>query len=50
MRKILLVYGTRPEAIKMAPLVAELARSRHCIPIVTGPASTAKCSTRSINC
>lgn len=34
MRKILLVYGTRPEAIKMAPLVHALARSRHCMPVV----------------
>ncbi|MBN9233998.1 MULTISPECIES: non-hydrolyzing UDP-N-acetylglucosamine 2-epimerase [Phyllobacteriaceae] len=29
MRKILIVYGTRPEAIKMAPLVAEIDRSDH---------------------
>lgn len=29
MRKILVVYGTRPEAIKMAPLVAEIDRSDH---------------------
>lgn len=29
MRKILVVYGTRPEAIKMAPLVAEIGRSAH---------------------
>lgn len=34
MRKILMVYGTRPEAVKMAPLIGELARSRHCRPIV----------------
>lgn len=34
MRKILLVYGTRPEAIKMAPLVDALAHSRHCKPVV----------------
>jgi UDP-N-acetylglucosamine 2-epimerase (non-hydrolysing) len=34
MRKILIVYGTRPEAVKMAPLIGELARSRHCRPIV----------------
>jgi UDP-N-acetylglucosamine 2-epimerase (non-hydrolysing) len=27
--KVLVVYGTRPEAIKMAPVVAELGRSRH---------------------
>lgn len=35
MRKIMVVYGTRPEAVKMAPLIAELGRSRHCTPIVT---------------
>lgn len=29
MRKILVIYGTRPEAIKMAPLVAEIDRSDH---------------------
>jgi UDP-N-acetylglucosamine 2-epimerase (non-hydrolysing) len=34
MRKVLIVYGTRPEAVKMAPLVHELARSAHCKPIV----------------
>ena len=34
MRKILIVYGTRPEAVKMAPLIGELARTRHCRPIV----------------
>lgn len=34
MRKVLIVYGTRPEAIKMAPLINELARSAHCMPIV----------------
>lgn len=34
MRKILIVYGTRPEAVKMAPLIGELARSRHCRPII----------------
>lgn len=34
MRKILVVYGTRPEAIKMAPLIGALGRSRHCMPIV----------------
>ncbi|KQO76272.1 UDP-N-acetylglucosamine 2-epimerase (non-hydrolyzing) [Rhizobium sp. Leaf262] len=34
MRKILVVYGTRPEAIKMAPLVDALTQSLHCIPIV----------------
>lgn len=34
MRKILVVYGTRPEAIKMAPLITELERSAHCTPVV----------------
>lgn len=29
MRKILVVYGTRPEAIKMAPLIAAIAASQH---------------------
>ena len=29
MRKILVVYGTRPEAIKMAPLIAAIAASAH---------------------
>ena len=29
MRKILLVFGTRPEAIKMAPLVKEFQRNRN---------------------
>lgn len=33
-RKILVVYGTRPEAIKMAPVVAALQRSRHLEPVV----------------
>lgn len=34
MRKVLIVYGTRPEAVKMAPLIDELDRSAHCRPIV----------------
>ena len=29
MRKILIVYGTRPEAIKMSTLVAEIDSSDH---------------------
>jgi UDP-N-acetylglucosamine 2-epimerase (non-hydrolysing) len=38
MRKILVVYGTRPEAIKVAPLITALAASAHLQPItaVTG--------------
>lgn len=34
MFKVLVVYGTRPEAIKMAPLITELGRSAHCKPVV----------------
>ncbi len=34
MLKILVVYGTRPEAIKMAPLITALRASRHCRPVV----------------
>ena len=34
MRKVLVVYGTRPEAIKMAPLIAALGNSRYCRPVV----------------
>ena len=29
MRKVLAIYGTRPEAIKMAPIVREIERSPH---------------------
>lgn len=34
MKTILAVYGTRPEAIKMAPVIAELERSAHLKPVV----------------
>jgi UDP-N-acetylglucosamine 2-epimerase (non-hydrolysing) len=34
MRKVLVVYGTRPEAVKMAPLIDEMRRSSHCRPVV----------------
>ncbi|MBA8792692.1 UDP-N-acetylglucosamine 2-epimerase (non-hydrolyzing) [Friedmanniella endophytica] len=34
MKTVLMIYGTRPEAIKLAPLVRELERSEHCRPIV----------------
>src|SRR5690606_8272668 len=34
MRKILVVYGTRPEAIKLAPLIEEMRHSRYCRPVV----------------
>ncbi|NLO89375.1 MAG: UDP-N-acetylglucosamine 2-epimerase (non-hydrolyzing), partial [Clostridia bacterium] len=32
--KVLIVFGTRPEAIKMAPLVKELQKSSHILPVV----------------
>lgn len=35
MKKIMLVYGTRPEAIKMCPLVKELKRRRNIQTVVT---------------
>lgn len=31
MKKVLLVFGTRPEAIKMAPLILELQKYQYCI-------------------
>lgn len=34
MKKVMLVFGTRPEAIKMCPLVKELAKSKIVVPIV----------------
>ncbi len=34
MKKIMLVFGTRPEAIKMCPLVNELKKRRHCETVV----------------
>ncbi|WP_168626098.1 MULTISPECIES: non-hydrolyzing UDP-N-acetylglucosamine 2-epimerase [unclassified Cryobacterium] len=34
MRKVLVVYGTRPEAIKLAPVVHALAASDHLSPVV----------------
>lgn len=34
MKKILVIFGTRPEAIKMAPLVKALQNSPHFIPII----------------
>ncbi|HEY0358131.1 MAG TPA: UDP-N-acetylglucosamine 2-epimerase, partial [Mycobacteriales bacterium] len=35
MRRVMCVYGTRPEAIKMAPVVAALAASTELEPVVT---------------
>jgi UDP-N-acetylglucosamine 2-epimerase (non-hydrolysing) len=34
MHKVLIVYGTRPEAIKVAPLIREIDRSSHCTSVV----------------
>ncbi|WEX75755.1 UDP-N-acetylglucosamine 2-epimerase (non-hydrolyzing) [Sinorhizobium numidicum] len=34
MRKVLIVYGTRPEAIKVAPLIRGIDRSLHCTSVV----------------
>ena len=34
MRKVLIVYGTRPEAVKMAPLIDALDHSSFCRPVV----------------
>ncbi|ASY65970.1 UDP-N-acetylglucosamine 2-epimerase (plasmid) [Sinorhizobium sojae CCBAU 05684] len=34
MHKVLIVYGTRPEAIKVAPLIREIDRSAHCTSVV----------------
>lgn len=34
MLKILVVYGTRPEAVKMAPLIDALRQSRYCRPVI----------------
>ena len=51
MRKVLAIYGTRPEAIKMAPIVREIERvtapGHH---VSRSPASTARCSIRSTRC
>ena len=30
MKKVMLVFGTRPEAIKMAPLVKEVQKQKDC--------------------
>ena len=33
-KRVMLVYGTRPEAIKMAPVIFELRRSAQLTPVV----------------
>ena len=44
MKKIMLVFGTRPEAIKMAPLVKEFQKRPNEFQTIV---STARCWTRS---
>ena len=34
-KKVMLVFGTRPEAIKMAPVILELARHEEIEPVIT---------------
>ena len=41
--KVMSVFGTRPEAIKMAPLVMELSRRESIESICCLPVSTGKC-------
>lgn len=51
MHKVLIVYGTRSEAIKVAPLIREIERSSHCTSVVAVTGNTEKCSIRSrANC
>ena len=45
--KIMLVFGIRPEAIKMCPLVNELKKERGCKRLYASQGSTGKCLTRS---
>lgn len=48
MKKIMLVFGTRPEAIKMAPLVkAFQQKKRNLKPSSVLPDNTGKCWTKS---
>lgn len=51
MKRVMLVFGTRPEAIKMCPLVNELMRRpEHLIRLFASRVSTVKCSTRCSVC
>ncbi len=45
--RMLCVFGTRPEAIKMAPLVLAAQRNPKVTPIVCLTGSIARCSIRS---
>jgi UDP-N-acetylglucosamine 2-epimerase (non-hydrolysing) len=38
MDRVMVIYGTRPEAIKLAPLIGQLTASEHLrpVPVVTG--------------
>lgn len=44
--KVMSVFGTRPEAIKMAPLVKQLEKTPKSKALSASPRSTAKCSIR----
>ncbi len=46
-KNVLVVYGTRPEAIKLAPVVRALRADPDLRTRSSSPASTARCSTRS---
>ena len=46
MKKIMLVFGTRPEAIKMCPLVKEIQKSDSLEPVVCVMGSTRRCLSR----
>lgn len=43
MKKIMLVFGTRPEAIKMCPLVRELKKRKTLETLVCVTGSTGRC-------
>lgn len=45
MKKIMLVFGTRPEAIKMCPLVKELKARKGLETVDASRVSTARCLT-----
>ena len=48
MKKIMLVFGTRPEAIKMAPLIKEFQKHPHLFQqSFVLPDNTGRCWTRS---
>jgi UDP-N-acetylglucosamine 2-epimerase (non-hydrolysing) len=34
-KRIMIIYGTRPEAIKLAPVIKEMRKSRHLQPVIT---------------